>query len=77
MGRPRPLDGRGQVRRRLVRGVARAEHHAVRRKAGQLLGLEVRRDEYHSMVSYVCPDMHDTEFTFNSLQASSSYDATT
>lgn len=35
------------------------------------------RDEYHSMVSYVCPDMHDTEFTFNSLQASSSYDATT
>ena len=35
------------------------------------------REEYHSMVSYVCPDMHDTEFTFNSLQASSSYDATT
>ena len=36
------------------------------------------RDEYKhwaGTLSTLCPDMHDVEFTFNALQASSSYDA--
>jgi len=34
------------------------------------------REEYRSMTAVVCDDMHDVDFTFNSLQYSSSYDAT-
>ena len=34
------------------------------------------RDEYALFTSMSCPDMHDVDFTFNSLQASASYDAT-
>ena len=33
------------------------------------------RDDYRSMMAVLCDDMHDVEFTFNSLQASESYDA--
>ena len=33
------------------------------------------REHYREMMELECPDMHDTAFTFNSLQASSSYDA--
>ena len=33
------------------------------------------RDEYALFTSMLCPDMHDVDFTFNSLQASASYDA--
>ncbi len=36
----------------------------------------IMREEYRQMTAVVCDDMHDVEFTFNSLQASSSYDAT-
>jgi len=38
----------------------------------------IMRDEYKhwaGTLSTLCPDMHDVEFTFNALQASSSYDA--
>ena len=35
----------------------------------------VMREEYDMFTSVLCPDMHDVEFTFNALQASSSYDA--
>jgi len=34
------------------------------------------RDEYRKFTSVVCDNMHDVDFTFNSLQHSSSYDAT-
>jgi len=34
------------------------------------------REEYHQMTAVVCDNMHDTDFTFNALQHSSSYDAT-
>ena len=34
------------------------------------------RDEYALFTSMSCPDMHDVDFAFNSLQASASYDAT-
>ena len=34
------------------------------------------RDEYALFTSMSCPDMHDVDFAFNSLQASSLYDAT-
>ena len=34
------------------------------------------REEYREMMAIECDDMHDTEFTFNALQHSSSYDAT-
>jgi len=34
------------------------------------------REEYHHMTAVVCDNMHDVDFTFNSLQHSSSYDAT-
>jgi len=33
------------------------------------------REEYQQMTSVLCPDMHDVDFTFNSLQASQSYEA--
>lgn len=36
----------------------------------------ILREEYREMTSVVCDNMHDVEFTFNSLQHSSSYDAT-
>ena len=39
--------GQRAVRRR------RAEHHAVRREAGELLGLEVRRDQDHAVFQIV------------------------
>ena len=32
--------------------------------------------DYYTMMALPCDDMFDVEFTFNSLQASSSYDAT-
>ena len=35
----------------------------------------IMREEYNQMTSVLCPDMHDVEFTFNSLQKSSSYEA--
>ena len=34
------------------------------------------REEYRQMTAVVCDDMHDVDFTFNSLQHSASYDAT-
>ena len=34
------------------------------------------REEYRQMTAMVCDNMHDVDFTFNSLQASASYDAT-
>ena len=34
------------------------------------------REEYRQMTAVVCDNMHDTDFTFNSLQHSQSYDAT-
>ena len=33
-------------------------------------------EEYRQMTAVVCDDMHDVDFTFNSLQHSASYDAT-
>jgi len=36
----------------------------------------ILREEYREMTSVVCDNMHDVDFTFNSLQHSSSYDAT-
>ena len=35
----------------------------------------IMREEYRQMTAVVCDNMHDVEFTFNSLQHSSSYDA--
>ena len=35
----------------------------------------IMREEYEQWTSVLCPNMHDTEYTFNSLQASSSIDA--
>ena len=34
------------------------------------------REEYRTMTAVVCDNMHDVDFTFNSLQHSQSYDAT-
>ena len=34
------------------------------------------REEYRSMTSVVCDNMHDVDYTFNSLQHSQSLDAT-
>jgi len=36
----------------------------------------IMRDEYAHYTSVMCEDMHDVDFTFNSLQASASYEAT-
>ena len=36
----------------------------------------IMREEYQHMTAVVCDNMHDVDFTFNSLQHSSSYDAT-
>jgi len=36
----------------------------------------ILREEYRQMTAVVCDNMHDVEFTFNSLQHSSSYEAT-
>merc|ERR1711988_16827 len=35
----------------------------------------VVREEYQQFTAVLCPDMHDTDYTFNSLQASSSIEA--
>ena len=35
----------------------------------------IMREEYQHMTAVVCDNMHDVDFTFNSLQASASYDA--
>jgi len=36
----------------------------------------IMREEYRQYTSVLCDDMHDVDFQFNSLQHSSSYDAT-
>ena len=36
----------------------------------------IMREEYRQWTSVLCDDMHDVDFQFNSLQHSSSYDAT-
>ena len=36
----------------------------------------IMREEYRQMTAVVCDNMHDVDFTFNSLQHSQSYDAT-